>query len=100
MDYQVKLSRTAKSDIEDIVRYISIDDPDQALRFGRFLIYHASSLAHFPERGRVVPEFDDDSIRELIVRRYRIVYRLNHDDRLVEIVRFWHVARDIPRLLT
>jgi toxin ParE1/3/4 len=100
MDYQVKLSRTAKSDIKDIVRYISIDDPNQALRFGRFLINHASGLARFPERGRVVPEFDDDSIRELIVRRYRIVYRLNHDDRLVEIVRFWHVARDIPRLLT
>ena len=100
MDYQVKFSRSAESDIEDIVRYISIDDPDQALRFGRFLIHHARGLAQFPERGRVVPDFDDDSIRELIVRRYRIVYRLNHDDRLVEIIRFWHVARDIPRLLT
>ena len=29
MDYQVKLSRSAKSDIAGIVRYISIDDPDQ-----------------------------------------------------------------------
>ena len=100
MDYQVRLSRSAESDIEDIVRYISIDDRSQALRFGRFLMRHARSLAQFPERGRVVPDFDDDSIRELIVRRYRIVYRLNHDDRLVEIIRFWHVARDIPRLLT
>jgi len=68
MDYQVKFSPSAQSDIEDIVRYISIDDPDQALRFGRFLINHARGLAQFPERGRVVPEFDDDSIRELIVR--------------------------------
>jgi len=99
MDYQVKLSRSAKSDIEDIVRYISIDDPDQALRFGRFLIYHAGGLAQFPERGRVLPEFGDNSIRELIVRRYRIVYRLNHNQRLVEIIRFWHASRDIARLL-
>jgi len=59
MDYQVKFSRSAESDIEDIVRYISIDDPDQALRFGKLLIHHASGLAQFPERGRVVPEFDD-----------------------------------------
>ena len=99
MDYQVKFSRSAESDIEDIVRYISIDDPDQALRFGRFLIYHASGLAQLPERGRVVSEFDDDSIRELIVKRYRIVYRLNHNQRSVEIIRFWHAARDIPSLL-
>ena len=100
MDYQVKLSRSAKSDIENIVRYISIDDPDQALRFGRFLIHHARGLAQFPERGRVVPEFNDDSIRELIVRRYRILYRLNHDERLVEVIRFWHAARDILHLLS
>jgi plasmid stabilization system protein ParE len=99
MDYQVKFSPSAQSDIEDIVRYISIDDPDQALRFGRFLINHARGLAQFPERGRVVPEFDDDSIRELIVRKYRIVYRLNYDDRVVEVVRFWHAARVILHLL-
>lgn len=99
MDYQVKLSRSAESDIEDIVRYVSIDDPNQALRFGRFLIHHAAGLAQFPERGRVVPEFNDDSIRELIVRRYRIVYRLDHNLRSVEIIRFWHGARDIANLL-
>jgi plasmid stabilization system protein ParE len=98
MEYQVKLSRSAESDIEDIVRYISVDDPDQALRFGRFLIHHARGLAKFPERGRVVPEFDDDSMRELIVKRYRIVYRLNHHQRSIEIIRFWHVARDTPNL--
>jgi plasmid stabilization system protein ParE len=99
MDYQVKLSRSAQSDIEDIVRYISIDDPDQALRFGRFLIHQVKGLAQFPERGRVVPEFDDDSIRELIVKAYRIVYRLNHNERSVEVIRFWHGARGMPHLL-
>jgi plasmid stabilization system protein ParE len=98
MDYQVKLSRSAQSDIEDIVRYISIDDPDQALRFGTLLIHHAKGLAQFPERGRVVPEFADDSIRELIVRKYRIVYRLNHNEHLIEVIRFWHAARDTPYL--
>jgi len=99
MDYQVKLSRSARSDLEDIVRYISIDDPDQASRFGRLLIHHTKGLAQFPERGRVVPEFDDDSIRELIVKAYRIVYRLNRIERSVEVIRFWHGARNMPHLL-
>jgi|SRR5215216_2974427 len=98
MDYQVTLSRSARSDIRDIVRYISIDDPDRALHFGRFLIQHARGLGHFPERGRVVPEFDDDSIRELIVRTYRIVYRVNHTRRCVEVIRFWHAAQGMPYL--
>jgi toxin ParE1/3/4 len=98
MDYQVRLSRSARSDIQVIVRYISIDDPDQALRFGRFLIHHTKSLGRFPEVGRVVPEFDDDSIREIIVRAYRIIYRVNHQTLSIEVIRFWHAGRGMPEL--
>lgn len=98
MDYRVKLSRSARNDIKGIVRYISIDDSTQALRFGRFLIQHTKSLGQFPERGRVVPEFDDETVREVMVRAYRIIYRLNHSERVVEVIRFWHAARGIPNI--
>ncbi|HJP94292.1 MAG TPA: type II toxin-antitoxin system RelE/ParE family toxin [Pyrinomonadaceae bacterium] len=98
MDYQVRLSSSARADIKDIVRYISIEDPDQALRFGKFLTQHVKNLGQFPKRGRVIPEFNDESIREIIVRAYRVVYRLQHDKRLVEIIRFWHAARGIPEI--
>jgi toxin ParE1/3/4 len=43
----------------------------------------------------VVPEFVDETIRELVVRNYRIVYRVNHDKRAIEIIRFWHASRAI-----
>ena len=99
MDYQVKLSRSARSDIEDIIRYISTDDPDQALRFGRFLIQHTHSLGRFPERGRIVPEFENETIREIIVRAYRVVYRVNHDQQSIEVIRFWHAGRGKPKLI-
>ena len=99
MDYQVGLSRSARLDIQDIVRYISLDDPQQALRFGRYLIHHARSLAQFPLRGRVVPEFDDPAIRELIIKTYRIVYRVDHVSRSIEIVRFWHAGRVLSNLI-
>jgi toxin ParE1/3/4 len=98
MDYQVKLARSARLHIQDIARYISIDDPDRALTFGEFLIQHTKSLGQFPERGRVVPEFDDESVREIIVRSYRIVYRLSHNDRSIEIIRFWHAGRGSPKI--
>jgi toxin ParE1/3/4 len=98
MDYQVILSASARSDIQDIVRYISIDDPVQALRFGRFLIEHAKSLARFRELGRVVPEFEGESLREIIVRSYRVVYRVDDGQRLVEIIRFWHAGRGSPQI--
>jgi len=98
MDYQVKLSRSARLDIQDIVRYISIDDRDRALSFGELLVKHTKSLGQFPGRGRVVPEFADKSVREIIVRAYRIVYRISHHERSIEIIRFWHAGRGDPKI--
>lgn len=46
--------------------------------------------------GKVVPEFGDATIRELVVRSYRVIYRVNHADRRVDILRFWHAARGEP----
>lgn len=77
MDYQVVLSLSARADLRDIVRYVSLDNPDAAFRFGRFLISRTKLLAQSPELGRIVPEIGDPLIREIIVRSYRVVYRLN-----------------------
>ena len=98
MDYQVVLSLSARADLHDIVRYVSFDAPDRALQFGLFLISRTRLLAQSPELGRVVPEFEDPCIREIVVRSYRVVYRLDHSQHLVEVIRFWHAARDTPEI--
>src|SRR5580692_7096725 len=98
MDYQVALSRSARADLRDIVRYISLDGPDRALRFGQFLVSRTKTLAQFPELGRTVPEFDDKLIREIVVRSYRVIYRVDHARRSVEVARFWHAARGTPEI--
>jgi toxin ParE1/3/4 len=37
-------------------------------------------LVKFPRAGRKVPEFDDESVRELVVYSYRLIYRLQDGD--------------------
>lgn len=76
MGYQVALSPSAHRDIRDIVRYISTDSKEKAVRFGRFLISSTKRLANFPEMGRVVPELRDPNIREIVVRSYRVIFLL------------------------
>ena len=58
MGYQVALSPSARRDLRDIVRYISLDSPERAVTFGQFLLNSTKRLADFPEMGRVVPEID------------------------------------------
>jgi len=96
MDYQVVFSPAARADLRDIIRYISFDAPDRALRFGRFLVDQTRKLSQFPELGRIVPEIGDENLREIIVRSYRVVYRLDHARHSIEIARFWHAARGAP----
>jgi plasmid stabilization system protein ParE len=98
MAYRVGFSHSARSDINEIVRYISTDDRNQAFRFGMFLIRQAMSLGWFPERGRVLPKPGRGSYREIFVRAYRIVYRVDPRNQRVEIIRFWHAGRDTPQL--
>jgi len=98
MDFKVFLSSNALSDLERIVAYITLDNVVAAQRMGNQLLDAAFSLATFPERGRVVPEFRRPQLREMIFRSYRIIYRVNNADNSLEIVRFWHGARGFPRI--
>ena len=61
-------------EIED---FISQDSPDRARKFVDQIIEHTESLSDNPFSGRTVPEISNPDIRELIVRKYRIVYRIN-----------------------
>jgi len=52
------------------------------MSFGYELISETDRLQEFPELGRIVPEYRNDGIREIILRPYRIVYRVNHERKL------------------
>jgi toxin ParE1/3/4 len=98
MGYQVALSPSARRDLRDIVRYISLDSPERAVILGQFLVSSTKRLADFPEMGRVVPEFSDPFLREIVVRSYRVIYRVDHSDCRVDVARFWHGARGTPNV--
>lgn len=60
---------------------------------GYELISETDRLQAFPELGHIVPEYRNDDIREIVFRPYRIVYRVDHENRICEIARVWHSAR-------
>ncbi len=53
------------------------------------------SLSRLPFRGRIVPEFQDKSIREIIVYSYRLIYLVESDT--AKIVALIHGRRDLQR---
>ena|ERR1044072_2962574 len=98
MDYKIIFSEPSIEDLKNIVLFIAQDNPQAAARFGSQLIESVRHLAAFPRLGRVVPEKNDENIREIIFKSYRIFYRVKDNAALVEIARFWHAARGQPPL--
>ena len=93
---RVVWTEIAWSDLEAAADHIAKDSPNYAAAFVREVRDAARSLAYLAERGRVVPEFDDPSIRELLVRSYRLVYQVTEET--VHIIGFIHGARDLEAL--
>jgi toxin ParE1/3/4 len=71
--------------------YIAADSSSYAGTVVRKILSLSRTLARFPLAGRQVPEFDDESFRELFAYRYRIIYRVDQD--AVTIVAVIHGKR-------
>ena len=81
--YKINLANVAENDLIEIIEYISIDSPADALKILRKIKKMASSLHSLPERGRVVPELQDQAIliyREIVIPPWRIIYRISDND--------------------
>jgi addiction module RelE/StbE family toxin len=94
MDYKVILSPKAVGDLEAIVRYIALNNPEAARKVGQNLLNKTKELSQFPLKGQMVPEFNNSDIRQIILKPYRIVYRVEEDKKQVSVARFWHSSQE------
>jgi toxin ParE1/3/4 len=71
-------AQEALNQLIEIEDFISKDSPERAVQFIDDIIEHAEKVLPGGLRiGRTVPEISNPEIRELIFKKYRIVYRIN-----------------------
>ncbi|MFL5350259.1 MAG: type II toxin-antitoxin system RelE/ParE family toxin [Hyalangium sp.] len=95
---RVRWSLRAKDDLLEIARFIGEDDPVAARAWIEKLREQARWVASTPRAGRRVPEAGRDDIREVLLRHYRIVYRVEPTGIVVLTVFEGHrlSPRDLP----
>jgi toxin ParE1/3/4 len=87
-------TQRAQADLAAIQAFIEGDSPHYASVVVRRLVDAVDRLRDFPESGRAVPEFADPSVREIILRPYRIVYRIVSASE-IHLLTVHHGARDV-----
>jgi len=84
-------STNSANNLEEIAEYISINSPFYAPIFIQKILNSVERLIDFPNSGRIVPEFSNEKIREIIFHSYRIVYKVEIN--FIEIVLVTHGAK-------
>lgn len=80
------------ADLEDIQAwYADQGVPEVGVRLVARIIDRVEALADHPELGRIVPEFDQPFLREIIHPPFRIVHRRDPD--AVRVIRVWRGER-------
>ena len=91
MASEVVWSLEAISDLDTLADFIAKDSPFYAAAFVAEIRDASRTLAVFSERGRTVPELNNEDIRELIIKNYRLIYLV--EENRVTILSLIHSAR-------
>lgn len=89
---QVIWTVLAQYDLQDIYEYISKDSELYAIRVVDKIIERVDLLNKHAQAGKVVAEYNNEAIRELIEGMYRIIYQIEAEDKIT-ILRVYHGAR-------
>ena len=93
---QINWTLQAIDDLRAIAEYIKLD----SVRYAKLQIIKIKSrtqiLKSFPQTGRIVPEIENDQIRELLDGSYRIIYKVK-SDKHIDILTVHHSARDLTK---
>jgi toxin ParE1/3/4 len=89
-------TKISLQDIKEIYDYIAED----SIRYGVITInkiyQQVQLIKRNPYLARIVPELNEENIREIISGNYRIVFKII-DPKLVHILRIYHSARLMKR---
>ncbi len=89
---KISLANSAFDDLEGIKEYyLDQGVPEIGHGFLIAIFEHIETLTNHPDIGRIVPEFNEDPVRERIHPPFRIVYL--RDAASIQIIRIWRSER-------
>jgi len=90
---KIEWTDPAIESLRNLHGYIAKDSEVYASSFVQRIVLAVEKLTNFPRLGRVVPEADEETIRELLYQNYRIIYRIRGER--VEILTVIQGSRDV-----
>ncbi|MBC8097567.1 MAG: type II toxin-antitoxin system RelE/ParE family toxin [Akkermansiaceae bacterium] len=98
MDFKIIWSPRGIETLQELIEYISRDNPEAAGQMGEAVFQKTLLLGQNPRLGKVFVKLNRDDIRETPVHPYRLIYRVQDSARTITILTVWHGARQEPEI--
>jgi len=96
--YKIQLSIKAKEDLKNIVRYVKYEllEPLIAQKYAELIKNEIKTLEHMPQKFAVIDTniVKYDNFRKLIIKNYIAFYRINEEEKIVNIERILYGSTD------
>jgi len=92
---KVHWTDTAEEHLDAIYRHIAKNSEVYAKRVVDVITRRSIQMGTFPLSGRIVPEYEIEQIREVIVGSYRIIYYIKPDQ--IDVLAVLHGAQNVLR---
>lgn len=94
--YEIKLSIKAKDDLKSIVLYIknNLNEPAIANKYAKIIREEIQTLGYYPQKFAVIDDnsVKDLNLRKLIIKNYIAFYRVNEENKVVNVERILYGA--------
>jgi len=91
---KIRWTRRGIDSLESIVDHIAADSEYYAGQLTKGILHSLEILKDYPQLGRIVPEFNQPSIREFIYHNYRIIYKI--EEQIIFVLLVSHGMRILP----
>lgn len=96
--YRIELSIKAKNDIKSIVLYIknNLNEPSIANKYAKMIKGEIKTLEYSPKKFAIIDgdTIKDLKIRKLNIRNYLAFYRVNEEEKVVNVERILYGSSD------
>ncbi len=74
---QVRFTRTARKQLEEIKAYIARDNPEIAAKHIKKVMNSIKRFIEFPHLGKVNAVYARENIREIALEGYKVIYQIS-----------------------
>ena len=86
---KIEITSGFRDKLKRQIQYISNDKPQAARKFNQLVFQEIRKLSNNPKKNRKSIFFDNDNIRDLIVKGYLIIYEILPDENKIAVMGFY-----------